>query len=460
MPAVKTDVLILGGGLAGLSAAYHLNRGARRVSSLVVEKRSTPGGTAGSVVKDGFTFDYTGHLLHLHDAYGKKLILDLLGENVATHERNSSIYSHGAFTRYPFQANTYGLPKKVVDECLLGFLKTVHRPAKKGLGLKPSFLEWSLRQFGEGICRHFMLPYNEKLWQADLGDLTTEWQGRFVPKPKPSEVLFGALVEQKTAFGYNATFRYPKRGGIQALPDALAAQLAPGQLRTGCAVRSVDLDARVAVVDGIGEIAFESLVNTLPLSLFLDLASPLPAKVVEARRKLRWNTVWNLNLGVSRAGITDKHWIYFPEKKFPFYRVGAMSLFSKANAPEGTTSFYVEVARRGGTKVDVPRLENRILAGLRSCGLLKSSDKLATKVWLPIEHAYVVYDFDRTPAVETIFSFFKRRRVESIGRYGGWKYSFMEETILDGKAAAERLAKGDVAASPDAPRQQELQPLK
>lgn len=455
---IKTDVLILGGGLAGLSTAYHLNKG--KLSSLVVEKQKTPGGTAGSVVKDGFTFDYTGHLLHLHDEYGKKLILDLLGDNVATHTRSSWIYSHDAYTRYPFQANTYGLPAKVIDECLLGFLKTVHRPQRKPLGLRPSFKEWALRQFGEGICRHFMFPYNEKLWRADLAELTTEWQGRFVPKPRASEVLYGALTDQETVFGYNASFRYPKKGGIQVLPSALAARLRRGQLALGHAVKSVDLDAKVAVVEGLGEVSFEALVNTLPLPRFLDLATPLPARVVEARRKLRWNTVWNLNVGVKRAGITDKHWVYFPEKKYPFYRVGTMSLFSDANAPKGTTSFYVEVARRAGERVDVPRLENQILSGLRRAGLLKSSDKLATKVWLPIECGYVVYDFDRTPSVETIFSYLKRRRVESIGRYGGWKYSFMEETILDGKAAAERLTRGEVASSPDRPGHRELQPLK
>ncbi len=459
MAAVKTDVLILGGGLAGLSAAYHLNRSSK-LSSLVVEKQKTPGGTAGSVKKDGFTFDYTGHLLHLHDEYGKKLILDLLGENVAVHERSSWIYSRGAYTRYPFQANTYGLPEKVVNECLLGFLKTIHRPEGGRVGLKPSFKEWSLRQFGEGICRNFMFPYNEKLWRADLSELTTEWQGRFVPKPRASEVLYGALVDQQRTFGYNATFRYPKRGGIQVLPDALAARLKPGQLALGRAVTAVDLDARVAVVEGIGEVRFEALVNTLPLPRFLDLAKPLPARVIEARRKLRWNTVWNLNLGVARAGVTDKHWVYYPEKNVPFYRVGAMSRFSKDNAPEGTTSFYVEVARRAGERVDLAKLENQILSGLRSTGMLRSSDKLATKVWMPIECGYVVYDFDRTPSVETIFAYLRRRRVESIGRYGGWKYSFMEETIMDGKAAAERLAKGRVADSPDKPVQRELHALK
>ena len=83
---MNVDVLILGGGLAGLSTAYHLGeRGVR--SRLVVEAKDRVGGTAGSVTTGKFTFDYTGHLLHLHDSYGQALILDLLKGNVAAHER-------------------------------------------------------------------------------------------------------------------------------------------------------------------------------------------------------------------------------------------------------------------------------------------------------------------------------------------------------------------------------------
>src|SRR5262249_20102898 len=155
---------ILGGGLGGLSTAYHLERSGAKVSFLIAEKNGVPGGLAGSVKKDGFIFDHTGHLLHLHDPYGKKLVLDLLKGNLATMNRSSWIYMRGAYTRYPFQANTFGLPQDVVEDCAVGFFRTIHRPRPVAAGL--SFKEWSLRTFGEGISKHFMLPYNEKLWRT------------------------------------------------------------------------------------------------------------------------------------------------------------------------------------------------------------------------------------------------------------------------------------------------------
>jgi protoporphyrinogen oxidase len=162
------------------------------LSVLVLERGLRVGGGSGSVRRAGFTFDHSGHLLHLHDPYGKKLALELLSGNVAVLERSAWIHMQGRYTRYPFQANTYGLPVATAADCLAGYLRTVYHPAPSP-GRPESFADWSRRQFGSGICRHFMYPYNRKLWRLPLSELTVEWQGRFLPKPQPAEVLCGAL---------------------------------------------------------------------------------------------------------------------------------------------------------------------------------------------------------------------------------------------------------------------------
>ena len=434
---IRTEVLILGGGLAGLSTAYHLDRLGPRGRYLLVEKREKVGGRAATEERDGFHFDHTGHLLHLHDAYGKKLITGLLKGNLDSHERSTWIYSHGVETRYPFQANTFGLPQKVIAECLGGFFRA--RRLGRALSRNPSFGEWVEKTFGAGIEKHFMGPYNRKLWRTPLRAMTTEWQGRFLPTPKPEEVLYGALTDQKKFFGYNAFFRYPKHGGIQALPDALAARLDARGVALGRRVVSVDLRERVAVIEGIGEVRYERLVNTMPLPEFLDLASELPAEARAARRRLRWVSVHNLNIGVARPRVSRAHWIYFPEKRFPFYRVGFPTNFSGNVAPRGTSSMYIEISRDPGTRIDRAALERASLDGLRAAGVLHRFDRVVSRLWIPIACAYVIYDRARTPAVATIMRHLKTRGASSIGRWGGWKYSFMEETILDGRDCARRL---------------------
>src|SRR3954464_529188 len=155
---MKVRTLILGGGMSGLSCAYHLQR-----DYLLVERSDEPGGLSRSIKQDGFVFDHTGHLLHLRNPYTLKLIPQLLGDNLALHQRKAWIYSHGAYTRYPFQANTFGLPKKVVAENVKGFVDAQLRAAGAPRGADPESLRsWVLRTFGTGFAKNFFFPYNEK----------------------------------------------------------------------------------------------------------------------------------------------------------------------------------------------------------------------------------------------------------------------------------------------------------
>jgi protoporphyrinogen oxidase len=119
-PDQNRRTIVLGGGLTGISAALHLDG-----DYLVIERENRLGGLATTEHKDGFRFDHTGHWLHLRDDYIKGLIARLLGDEMVQVERKARIFSHGALTLYPFQANLKGLPTEVIHECLLGFVNTL-----------------------------------------------------------------------------------------------------------------------------------------------------------------------------------------------------------------------------------------------------------------------------------------------------------------------------------------------
>lgn len=438
----ERSVLVLGGGLAGLSAAYHLRRD-RRFQTLVLEKSGQVGGTARSVRIKGFTFDFTGHLLHLHFDYTKQLIRKLLGKNIYTCERKAAIHSNDMLTPYPFQAHTYGLPARVVRDCVEGFREAVEKysdPAARATSL--AFEDWSRRTFGAGIHKHFMKPYNEKLWQVRTTEMTAEWCGMFVPQPKLEDVVRGSREDTTKVFGYNATFLYPKKGGIQVLAEALGRGL-PVQLNTGC--EEVDWKARRAR-DSRGKWhSYDRMVNTMPLAELLKRMKGLPPEIADARDRLRCTSVICINLGVRRAGISDKSWIYFPEKKYVFYRVGFPMNFTPHVVPKGCSSMYVEVSHPSGKKYPLGEKEllKRVRAGLEDAGILRKSDQIAVADVIPIKHAYVIYTPDRKEVVGKILSFLDENGIQSIGRYGEWKYSFMEEAILDGKKAAEKIQAGN-----------------
>src|SRR5258706_1614066 len=212
-------VVILGAGLTGLSAARHLAE-----PCVVLEREDEVGGLARTHVEQGFTFDCTGHLLHLRDPRVQALVATLLPDVFTRHERRALIYSKGVYTAYPFQANLHGLPPDVVQECVTGFVEAEVRRAEEG---EPDlatigFREWTERTFGEGIARHFLLPYNAKLWRTDLDDVECGWGSWSIPRPTLRGILSAALGTTVAGLGYNPTFLYPRRGGISVLPEGLA----------------------------------------------------------------------------------------------------------------------------------------------------------------------------------------------------------------------------------------------
>ncbi len=113
-------VVILGGGLTGISTAMHLQAG---IPWLLFEREDRLGGHARTDERDGYRFDKTGHWLHLRDAGVKQMVDELLPGQMVGIARRARIFSHGVLTRYPYQANLHGLPPEVIKECLLGVIE-------------------------------------------------------------------------------------------------------------------------------------------------------------------------------------------------------------------------------------------------------------------------------------------------------------------------------------------------
>ena len=159
----------------------------------------------------------------------------------------------------------------------------------------------------------------------------------------------------------------------------------------------------------------------------------------QAAASLKYTSVFALNLGIKREGISDKHWIYFPDKTLPFYRVGFYSNAAKHLAPAGTTSLYAEVAYPGGTTLDREAAAAKIKEGLIRAGILEPKDVILAELPLDIPFAYVVYDLEYKKNTSLIFDYLCSKGIVSTGRYGGWAYSAMEDALLDGKNAAEDI---------------------
>ncbi|MBM4037119.1 MAG: FAD-dependent oxidoreductase [Planctomycetes bacterium] len=461
-------VVILGAGLAGLSTAYHLRRGGCRDLALH-EREDRPGGLCRSEARDGFTFDYTGHFLHLRTPEMKRLASRLLGSELATVIRSSWIWSQGVFTRYPFQTHTFGLPVETVKEVLLGYiqarccrssrLQIPDSRLKSAIGnrqsaIPRSFERWVYETFGEGIAKHFMLPYNEKLWGIHPRLLTTEWMGRYVPPASLEQVIEGALTDKPAGEGYNATFRYPCQGGIESLVRALAARVGP--IALGSEAVGIDLRRRrVEFADG-SRADYAALVSTLPLPELVARLRGAPDRVRDAAAKLHWASLFALSLGLRANRTEGRQWVYVPERRFAFYRVGCFSNAARAMAPPEQAAVWSEVSYVphcrlpiadcrlksgiGNRKSEMPSmLRRQVLDGLKEMGWLRSHRDVAAEWPLEIPYAYVTYDAHHRRATGTILRYLAKHHIHSIGRYGRWEYSSMEDALLQGRETAQRL---------------------
>jgi protoporphyrinogen oxidase len=428
--AVGDPHVILGAGLAGLSAAYHAQK--KGLPYLLFEKESRPGGLVRSERMDGFTFDYTGHLLHIKQERTRQLVLkDLkLAKAFIPVVRDSWVYSHGRFTRAPFQANLFGLPEAVIAECLAGVLQAhqVAPPARK-----PRFFEaWNLQAFGPGIYKHFMEPYNTKIWGIHPSKMTTSFMGRFVPKPSLGQIFEGALKDLSAPMGYNANFIYPRQGGIEVLSRALANEV---EVHCDVSVTGVDPKRREVTLSDGQRVRYSKLITSMHLPALVSITQGVPATVKAASKKLRASSVLNVNFGIRGRDVSSKQWIYVPEAQFPFYRVGFYHNFSKALAPKGGSSVYAEISYNAQRPIDKAAAPARVRAGLIEMGILKKTDKIAATFVADIKNAYVIYDAHRDSSVAAIQDYYHRQGIASVGRWGNWEYASMEDALWQGEAA-------------------------
>jgi len=425
-------VVILGAGLSGLSTAWHLAK--EGVEAWVFEKEKEVGGACRTLRREGFSFDLTGHLLHLRLPESKGLLQQLgLAKAFRSHRRRAGILLAGRVTPYPIQIHTAKLPAPIRRDCLLGFIQAWARGQEEAT----SFGHWVLSRFGEGFAKHFFFPYNRKLFCADPFTLTCEWVGRYVPRPQLEEVIDGALglFPSHRAVGYNARFLYPREGGIGLLAEALA-QKVP-RLHLGTPVVQVDLQAReIRLADG-QKVSFQVAVATCSLPQLVAMTQPLPETLRQKAQELRAVAVWNLNLGVRGPVPRREHWLYCPEEHLPFYRVGFPSNHGKV-APAGYHTLSVEVSVPSG-QAPPAHWQEAIGQALVQEKLLRQQEDVVLSQVAVVDPAYVLFDGQRPQAVAALREFYRQHGIFLCGRWAEWKYSTMEDALWDGAATARKV---------------------
>ncbi|MGO4377928.1 NAD(P)-binding protein [Pseudoduganella sp. RAF19] len=467
--STKVHTAIVGAGPTGLSAAYHLG-----TDTLLLDKNATVGGWCRSITDKGFTFDHAGHIMFSNDPYVLKLYDVLLGDNQHWQLREAWVYSKDVYTRYPFQGALYGLPPDVIRECIMGAIEARYgsdKPACANEGVddccadgtadaanasaaavedKPrNFEEFIYKVWGKGIARHFAIPYNRKLWTVPLTEMETSWLGGRVPLPDLGEIVDGALQPVAKPMGPNARFGYPIKGGFQALMNGFLPHIRGKVELKADVVQILPQEHVIALADG-RRFRYEQLVSTMPLPELVRLCgNEAPEEVQAAARGLKHISIRCVNIGVNRTGITDKHWIYYPEDTI-FHRIFVQGNASKeCNAPGGF-GFTCEISYSPWKPlpVDGDDLIARCVADCVKVGFIKPDDEVVTASIVDMPYAYVVYDHQRADNVATVRAWAEQHDIILAGRYSEWEYYNSDHAFLAGKKAAEKVKAGTIETGP------------
>ncbi len=314
------------------------------------------------------------------------------------------------------------------------------------------------RTFGAGITDHFMKPYNRKVWGIDPDRMSADWIEGRVLTPSLDEVIAGALTGGRPDMGPNARFGYPLRGGCEAFVAGLAERVRDrgGALTTSRTLVKLDPTRRRATfrVEEPGEaggtparhetVGYETLYPSVPLPDLINAIDSAPDAVRRAAASLPSTAVVCVNLGINRAKVTEKHWIYYPEdqSKYIFQRIFVQSNASPHTAPPGHSALTFEISHSPSKPLPVrgkEALVDACIAGLQRTDLWQDGDEVVFEQVLGMPHAYIPFTPERPGQLTVINEYLHGLDIFPVGRFGEWKYLNQDGAILSAKRVVESV---------------------
>jgi len=422
-------IAILGAGISGISAGYHLKKAGKE--SVIFEKDDQWGGLCGNFTVDGFRFDKAIHLSFTDNEYVKGLFAD--ASDYITHKPESYNYYKGCWIKHPVQNNLYPLSSELKISIIKDFINNKYD------GQEPeNYEEWLRFQYGDFFAENFPIPYTRKYWVLEAIDLSVSWVGKRMHKPNIEEVLYGAFNSETQNHYYAKEMRYPVKHGYKYFLHRMASEC---NIRLNKKAIKIDTDNKEIYFDD-GEIfKYTELISSIPLPEYTKLIDNIPADVASAAENLKCTQVGLVSIGLKRKDIPKHLWFYVYDEDFEPARCNSPSYKSPDNAPEGMSSLQFEIyylenyrEKKNTDQEIIDDIVNRAV----EMGIFKSEDVAAADFRI-LEYGNVVFYKKMEEDREKVLSFLKRRNIHPVGRFGKWEYLWSDQSLLSGIDVAANL---------------------
>ena len=436
-------IVILGGGIASISLAYFLQKKKEIKEILILEKEKKPGGLLRSYNINGIFYDVGPHIIFSKNKDILKLILSVLGKNKNKLRRsNKIIYDKNTLIKYPFENELYKLPPKDLNFALDKFL------SNKYSKLKPKTMkDFFLKNFGEGIFKLYLGPYNNKIWKMDTSKLDTQMVER-IPRPPNEDIIKSAKGFKTEGYKHQLYFHYPKIGGIQSLFDAFYNKLnskikiIKSQNIKKISSKSEKLIIRTTKKDYHADKVF----STIPLKSFSSLYKS-NSLIEKSSKKLQYNSII-ISMVNLKGNFGGKNFaLMVPKKKIIFHRISKLDFLGKNYTKKNSTTFQIEITFRKNSKIDKmtdKEIFESIFLGLKELNFIKNKSDINFKSLKRFKYAYVIYDLNHRKCVDKIINYYKKKNITFLGRWGSWEYLNSDQVIAQSFETAKKFLKYNV----------------
>jgi protoporphyrinogen/coproporphyrinogen III oxidase len=434
----KKPIAILGAGMAGLTAANFLKQ--NNVPFILYEAGSKIAGLASSFKdSEGFSYDFGAHFITNRLAKA----VDISSDCRVVKYYGEAVWLNGKSYAYPF-----GLMKN--PKVPLSFIKTKLQSLYSDY-MSSSAAEWFTRRYGISFAKKIALPLVEA-WSGVPAEELSPAVGESLPANigKTLYLKVASLVSGRAvACGYNREMPempsvwhvYPN-GGVSTLCSKLAEGLEDSIQLQSPVEEILTVNEKVVAVrvkGGIKEVS--GVISTAPANILAKLVKG--TDVLQGVSRFRFRPMLFVNMRLKGRKLLPDTVLWFPEKKFPFFRLTEVTRSMPWLAPEGKSIITVDIGCQKEDEVWTMNEEGLselclehikyVIPDVRKRFL--GSNVLRTPIAYPVflnEYEKERQDFEKSTKIDNLLS---------IGRNGEFAHRFMEDVYWRTRKKVQNLIK-------------------
>ena len=451
----RSPVVVIGGGPAGLTAAYELQKRSSRFKPKVYEGSNMVGGISRTESNNGYRFDIGGHRFFTKVKEVEEMWHEVLKDDFITVPRLSRIYYREKFFDYPLKLFNalWNIGPYESMRILLSYFKWQVRPYRK----EESFEEWVINRFGGRLYMHFFRSYTQKVWGINPKEIRADWAAQRIKNLSLFKAVWNAISGANDTTSLIEEFQYPRLGpGMMWEKTAQIVKDQGGEVHLRSEVVKVHRDGnRVTAVDVrhwsedggepfIERVEGEHFVNTMALrDLIHAFDPPPPPAVVEAANKLKYRDFLIVTLVLDHADPFKDNWIYIHSPKVKVGRIQNFRAWSKEMLPDqNTASIGMEYFCQKGDglwSMSDDGLRDLAAKELEQLGLAKASDVIGAAI-IRQPKAYPVYDGEYRAALDVLEEWIvSLENFQTVGRNGLHRYNNQDHSMLSAMLAARNI---------------------